>query len=91
MLSCGFVLFVKQPTKCIIMKLDSSQIGNWQAISLKIEEKSSCICAENVLMLKAGKRKEGANGRYKSYRNTDIQDIYGIHIYVCKKINQKRN
>lgn len=39
-------------------------------------------------MLKAWKRKEGANGRYKSYRNTDTQDIWytyrvHIHIYVC--------
>lgn len=37
-----FVLFVKQPTKCIIMKLDSSQIGNWQAFT-KFGEKSSII------------------------------------------------
>lgn len=36
-------------------------------------------------MLKAWKRKEGANGRYKSYGNTDIQYLfirYKVHIHI---------
>lgn len=59
LLSCGFVLFVKQPTKCIIMKLDSSQIGNWQAFT-KFGEKSSIIMStarKRINPQKLGKEK----------------------------------
>lgn len=54
-----FVLFVKQPTKCIIMKLDSSQIGNWQAFT-KFGEKSSIIMStarKRINPQKLGKEK----------------------------------